>query len=134
MKTDRDFQEEVLAALEWEPGIDAAQIGVTVRDGVVTLPGTVGTLLEKWMAERVARHLVGVRALANDLQVTPTGEFAQRLGDRRGGCKRPGLGQRGANRCREANRPERMGYDSTAQSDGSSRKWRPRRPFTDCWA
>jgi len=77
MKTDRDLQDEVLATLEWEPGIDAAQIGVTVRDGVVTLQGTVGTLLEKWMAERVARHLVGVRALANDLQVTPTGEFAR---------------------------------------------------------
>lgn len=73
MKSDRDLQDEVLAALEWEPGVHAAQIGVTVSEGVVTLRGTVSTLQEKWIAERVARHLVGVRAIANDLDVSPTG-------------------------------------------------------------
>ena len=73
MKTDRDLQDEVLAALEWEPGVNAAQVGVTVRDGVVTLRGTIATLQEKRIAERAARHLVGVRAVANDLDVSPTG-------------------------------------------------------------
>lgn len=73
MRTDRDLQDEVLAALEWEPGVNAAQIGVTVGDGVVTLRGTVSTLQEKWIAERAARHLAGVRAVANDLDVSPTG-------------------------------------------------------------
>jgi osmotically-inducible protein OsmY len=73
MKSDRDLQDKVLAALEWEPGVKAAQVGVTVRDGVVTLRGTVSTLQEKWIAERAARHLVGVRAIANDLDVSPTG-------------------------------------------------------------
>jgi len=53
--------------------MNAAQIGVTVSDGVVTLRGTVSTLQEKWIAERAARHLVGVRAIANDLDVSPTG-------------------------------------------------------------
>jgi osmotically-inducible protein OsmY len=77
MKTDRDLQNEVLAALQWEPGIDAAQIGVTVRDGVVTLQGTATTLVEKWVAERVARHLRGVRALTNDIRVTPTADLAR---------------------------------------------------------
>jgi osmotically-inducible protein OsmY len=73
MKSDRNLQDEVLAALEWEPGVNAARIGVTVSDGVVTLRGTVPTLQEKWIAERAARHLVGVRAVANDLDVSPTG-------------------------------------------------------------
>jgi osmotically-inducible protein OsmY len=73
MRIDRDLQDEVLAALEWEPSINAAQIGVTVSDGVITLRGSVRTLQQKWIAERVARRLVGVRAVANDLDVSPTG-------------------------------------------------------------
>jgi Predicted periplasmic or secreted lipoprotein len=69
---DRELQEQVLAALDWEPGVDAARIGVSVSDGVVTLRGTVTTLYEKWTAERAARHIFGVRAVANDLDVAPT--------------------------------------------------------------
>ena len=52
MTADRDLQEKVLQALEWEPGVDAAEVGVSVDDGVVTLRGEVGTLREKWLAER----------------------------------------------------------------------------------
>jgi osmotically-inducible protein OsmY len=37
MQSDRDLQKDILASLEWEPSIDAAQIGVTVNAGVVTL-------------------------------------------------------------------------------------------------
>ena len=72
MKTDRELQEQILAALEWEPGVDAAGIGVSVNDGVVTLQGTVPTFIQRSTAERTARHLFGVRAVANDIQVTPT--------------------------------------------------------------
>ena len=71
MTINRELQEQVLAALEWEPGVDAARIGVSVNDGVVTLQGQVTTSTEKWTAERAARHLFGVRAVANDLQVMP---------------------------------------------------------------
>jgi osmotically-inducible protein OsmY len=71
MKTDRELQEQVLQALEWEPGVDAADVGVSIDDGVVTLRGEVGTLREKWLAERAARHVAGVRAVANDLEVAP---------------------------------------------------------------
>ena len=60
MQADRDLQKDVLAALEWEPSVEAAQIGVTVNDGVVTLQGTVPSLHQKWVAERIARHRVGV--------------------------------------------------------------------------
>lgn len=77
MQSDRDLQKDVLAALEWEPGVDAAQIGVTVSDSVVTLRGTVPTLHQKWTAERATRHLIGVRAVANDLDVSPTGNAAR---------------------------------------------------------
>jgi osmotically-inducible protein OsmY len=77
MQADRDLQKRVLAALEWEPSVEAAQIGVTANDGVVTLQGTVPSLHQKWMAERITRHLIGVRALANDLDVSPTGNAAR---------------------------------------------------------
>jgi len=72
MNLDRELQEKVLHALGWEPGVEAAAIGVSVSDGVITLRGTVDTLREKWLAERCARHVYGVRAVANDIEVTPS--------------------------------------------------------------
>jgi hypothetical protein len=69
MTNDRELQQNVLAALEWEAGLDAARIGVSVNDGVVTLQGTVRALREKWLAERAARHVRFVRAVANDIDV-----------------------------------------------------------------
>lgn len=72
MKTDRELQEQVLAALEWEPGVDAAHVGVTVDSGIVTLRGSVTTYHEKFIAERTTRRVSGVRAIANDLEVQPT--------------------------------------------------------------
>jgi len=72
MKPDRELQDHILSALEWEPGVDAAHIGVTVDSGVVTLQGEVRTYFEKLDAERTARRVYGVRAVANDLIVKPT--------------------------------------------------------------
>lgn len=73
MRTDRDIQEALLEELDWEPGIEATRVGASVTDGVVTLRGVVSTLLQKLTAERVARRILGVRAIANDLDVSPTG-------------------------------------------------------------
>ena len=67
--TDRDIQHNVQSALEWDPGIDAADIGVTVDSGVVTLHGDIKTYAEKSAAERVALGVYGVKAVANDLNV-----------------------------------------------------------------
>ena len=69
MSIDRRLQERVLTELERELGADAAQVGVSAHDGVVTLQGIVPTFRQKWLAERAARHLPSVRAVANDLEV-----------------------------------------------------------------
>src|SRR5581483_9275092 len=73
MKTDRELQEDVLQALEWEPGVNAARLGVSVKNGIATLQGTVRSYYEKSTAERVARHVFGIRAVANDVVVTLDG-------------------------------------------------------------
>lgn len=73
MKTDADLQKDVIAQLAWEPAIHATQIGVEVRDGVVTLAGDVATYTEKWYAERAALRVSGVNALAVELKVKLAG-------------------------------------------------------------
>jgi osmotically-inducible protein OsmY len=79
MSEDRALQERVLSALEFEPAVDAAEIGVTAHDGVVTLRGSVKTYFEKTRAERAAARVYGVRALANDIEVLP--DYARRESD-----------------------------------------------------
>jgi osmotically-inducible protein OsmY len=71
-KLQHDVQEE----LEWEPAVDASQIGISAsQPGVVTLTGTVATYAEKVSAERAAKRVAGVRALANDIEVRPVGSM-----------------------------------------------------------
>jgi len=67
--TDRELQEHVQNALDWEPSIDAADIGVTVEGSVVTLRGSVKSYAERAAAERVALGVYGVKAVANDINV-----------------------------------------------------------------
>jgi osmotically-inducible protein OsmY len=69
MKTDIELQRDVLYALEWEPTINAAEIGVTVDSGVVTLAGHVGSTQERSTAEHIAERVQGVRAVANEIAV-----------------------------------------------------------------
>ncbi len=73
MKTDIHVQQDVLAELKWEPSIDAADIGVEVKGGIVTLAGYVDIYVEKWVAERVTRRVSGVKALAVEIDVTLPG-------------------------------------------------------------
>ena len=51
MKSDSELQIDVLDELRWEPVVDATDIGATVKNGVVTLEGTVDGIAEKWPAE-----------------------------------------------------------------------------------
>ena len=70
--TDRQLQEHVQNALDWEPSIDSADIGVSVDKGVVTLRGDVKTYAERAAAERVALAVYGAKAVANDINVRLT--------------------------------------------------------------
>jgi osmotically-inducible protein OsmY len=73
MKTDAQLRQDVIAQLDWEPAIHATQIGVEVKDGIVTLAGEVGTYSEKWYAERAAQRVSGVKALAVEMKVKLAG-------------------------------------------------------------
>jgi len=73
MKTDAQLQKDVIAELAWEPAIQAARIGVEVKDGIVTLAGEVGSYSEKWHAERAAQRVHGVQALAIEMKVKLAG-------------------------------------------------------------
>jgi osmotically-inducible protein OsmY len=67
--TDRNLKQNVQSALDWEPSLDASDLGVSVDEGVVTLRGNVASYAEKVTAERVALRVYGVKAVANDLVV-----------------------------------------------------------------
>ncbi len=69
MKSDRQIQLDVLDELRWEPSVNATDIGVTVKDGVVTLEGTVDSYAEKWAAEKAVKRLPNVKGLAVELEV-----------------------------------------------------------------
>jgi len=73
MKTDTQLQQDVIAELAWEPSVNAAQIGVEVKDGVVTLAGHVGSFVEKWEAQRAAQRVSGIKGLAVEMDVTIPG-------------------------------------------------------------
>lgn len=66
---DIDLKQNVTEELDWEPSIDASDIGVGVEDGVVTLMGFVRSYAEKSKAENVVKRLKGVRAIAQELDV-----------------------------------------------------------------
>jgi len=65
--TDRELQDALRAALRRDPGIDAREIAVSVKGGVVTLKGDVKGYRQEAAAERLAFGLRGVRAVANDV-------------------------------------------------------------------
>ena len=67
--TDKELKQHVQNALDWEPSLDATDVGVSVDGGVVTLRGNVGSYSEKMTAERVALRVYGAKAVANDLAV-----------------------------------------------------------------
>jgi osmotically-inducible protein OsmY len=73
MKTDMQLKQDILEQLADEPRVTASAIGVAVRNGVATLTGTVPTYAEKCAAERAARRVAGVGAIAEEIRVEPTG-------------------------------------------------------------
>src|SRR4030067_933013 len=82
MKTDAELQQHVMDELKWEPTIQAAEIGVAVKDGVVTLSGSgdrcgkkgsgdVCVYSQKHHAENLVRHLMGVVGVTNSITIKP---------------------------------------------------------------
>ena len=70
MKMDTELQRDIMNELKWEPTIHAAEIGVGVKDGVVTLSGDVDSYSKKWAIDRAVRRVLGVKAVAGDIKVS----------------------------------------------------------------
>lgn len=68
-ETDVRVRDAVMRQLEWDPQVDAAEIGVAAKDGTITLTGLVDSYSGKLAAERAAKRVRGVRAVANDIEV-----------------------------------------------------------------
>jgi osmotically-inducible protein OsmY len=69
LRTDTQIQTDVLAELKWEPRVLPNEIGVAVKDGVVTLLGWVDSYTKRWAAEEAAHRVRGVKAVANEIEV-----------------------------------------------------------------
>ena len=69
MKTNEDLQRDVQDAIKWQPSLHAAEIGVAVKDGIVTLSGTVDSFSKKSQAEDAAKNVSGVQAVVEKIEV-----------------------------------------------------------------
>src|SRR6195256_2415116 len=69
MRSDSDIERDVKEELEWDPDLDATDIAVSVKKGVVTLTGFVKSYTDKYEAEAAAKRVAGVVGLANDIEV-----------------------------------------------------------------
>ena len=69
MRPDSDIERDVKDELQWRPDLDATDIAVSVKNGVVTLTGFVHSYVDKYEAEAAAKRVAGVVGLANDIEV-----------------------------------------------------------------
>lgn len=67
MKTNQELQKDVQDAIKWKPLLNAAEIGVTAKDGVITLTGTVDSYAKKLEVENAAKNVLGVKAFAEEI-------------------------------------------------------------------
>lgn len=77
MKKNNELQKDVQDAIQWEPLLNAAEIGVTAKDGVVSLTGVVDSYAKKIEAEQAAKRVIGVRALVANIQVKIPHQWAK---------------------------------------------------------
>src|SRR5256884_3007462 len=68
-RSDEQIQREVLEELKWDARVQPNEVGVAVKDGVVTLTGWVDSYAKKWAAEQAAHRVRGVVAVANDIEI-----------------------------------------------------------------
>ena len=69
MKSDSEIEQDVEDELKWDPDLDATDIGVSVKKGVVALTGFVKSFLDRYEAEAAAKRVAGVVGVANDIEV-----------------------------------------------------------------
>jgi osmotically-inducible protein OsmY len=70
---DKELRQNIIEELDFEPGVDSADIGVAVESGVVTLSGHVPTYAQRTTAEEVVRRVRGVRGIAQEIEIRPFG-------------------------------------------------------------
>ena len=75
MKNNAELQKDVQDAIDWEPLLHAAEIGVTVKDGIVTLTGVVDSYVKKMEAEDAAKNVTGVKAVVEKLEIKFNNSF-----------------------------------------------------------
>ena len=78
MKTDSQLQQDLIAQLKWEPLLRSAEIGVSAKDGVVTLSGTVDSYAKKLEAEDAAKRVKGVKAVVEKIEVKFASNWARK--------------------------------------------------------
>lgn len=69
MKTNEELQKKILEAINWEPLLSGAEIGVLVIDGIVTLTGSVNSYVKKEEVEKAAKNVLGVKAVVEKIEV-----------------------------------------------------------------
>ena len=69
MKSDSQIQRDVMDEIKWDPSIGVVEVGVAVKDGVITLSGQVDSYPKKLAVVRAAERVAGVRAIAEELKV-----------------------------------------------------------------
>jgi osmotically-inducible protein OsmY len=69
IRTDEQIQKDVLAELKWDARVQPNEIGVAVKDGIVTLTGWVDSYIKRWAAEESAQRVRGVKAIVNEIAV-----------------------------------------------------------------
>jgi osmotically-inducible protein OsmY len=69
MKTNTELQRDVMDELEFEPSVDVSNIGVTAKNGIITLTGKVSNYAEKYAAAKAAERVVGVKAVTDEMMV-----------------------------------------------------------------
>ena len=69
MKSDIQIQKDVMDELKWQPFLNASEIGVAVKNGIVTLSGQIDTYSKKLSAEKAAKKVAGVKAIAEDIHI-----------------------------------------------------------------
>jgi osmotically-inducible protein OsmY len=69
MRSNEELQKDVLDAIKWEPLLNVAEIGVTAKDGVITLTGVVDSYAQKVQAQNAAKNVIGVKAVAEVIEV-----------------------------------------------------------------